>query len=79
MDKITLLPSNNKVTSVLKNPFNSKYLKRIHMHLFFETDGSADMRATVEFSNGNTKGSQVFRETTFEELITEIQNFINTL
>lgn len=49
------------------------------MHLFFETDGSADMRATVEFSNGNTKGSQVFRETTFEELITEIQNFINTL
>lgn len=66
--------------SILKDPFSKVCVTRISVHYspcHFTKKWEA--YGTVEFENGNTKGSQVFKTETFDECTKQIREFINSL
>lgn len=77
-----LLDTKQEGISVLKNPFSENNIEEIHMHIY-RADGSIRIRdtykGTINFKNGNTKGSQSFDCNSFDELVGEIKAFIQSL
>lgn len=59
-----------------KNPFNSQKIEAVRMHIYPKDN---DIRATIEFKNGNTKGEQSFRGSDFNEIMRRMQAFVNSL
>ena len=81
MDTVSKLFGGSFTPSIIKDPFNMKYVERIslsmrrrifdHNELVFE--------ASVHFKNGNTEGTQNFTGENFEDLFRKVYNFCSTL
>jgi hypothetical protein len=75
-----LLGNDNQLPAEVKNPFSMEHIQAIHMHctkkLF--SDGF-NIRGTVEFVNGETKGEQTFEAEGLGELFVKIHNFCERL
>lgn len=69
-----------KMPSVLKDPFNKNSVKRIYVS-YRENIFGQDWYATgcVEFLNGSTKGEQEFKGASFDEVVAQIKVFLNEL
>ena len=61
---------NEKMPTILKDPFKKNCVKRIYVS-YSESWGGQEWWANgnVEFSNGNTKGEQTFVGETFDEVL----------
>lgn len=71
---------NEKVPSILKNPFKKVCVKRIYVS-YQESWGGQRWTAigSVEFQNGDTKGEQEFKAETFDEVVRKIKSFLEDL
>lgn len=67
--------SNNNTLNLFKDPFKKDKIRYINIWLW--NDG--DINATVKFKNGDTTGEHEIKGTDFADLITKVQNFIDTL
>ncbi len=72
------LETGSKV-SVLQNPFKSSCVTCISIEIRPKRVYGKKVSASVDFSSGNTKGSQDFESDDFGVLVKEIQTFINSL
>lgn len=79
--EITTKIGNEKMPSILKDPFKKNSVTKIFVHfsqsLFDKTKWSST--GYVNFSNGNTKGEQEFKGETFDDVVLQIKAFLNTL
>lgn len=80
MNILNFTQSAKKEISEFKDPFSKTCVKKI---LFYTHEGIFDNKViwigTVEFQNGGTFGKQEFKKDTFQEIVSAIDNFINTL
>lgn len=68
-----------KGVGVFKDPFKKDKVDSISIFIYNENDGGIDCRATVQFQNGDTCGSQNFRTSDFGQIVKDIQSFIKSL
>lgn len=70
----------NKLVSNLNDPFNKNNIKRINVsfrELTF-TPGTWVASGVVNFRNGNTEGTQNFEGESFDDVVLQIKQFINS-
>jgi elongation factor P hydroxylase len=72
-DRKTQLPS------VINNPFGKNKIDGISIRYIKSFTSGFTWVASVDFKNGDTKGSQSFREENFEDIIAKIKYCIETL
>lgn len=71
---------NEKIPSILKDPFKKNSVKRIFVNYSEDWGGKSwSCYGSVEFSNGNTSGEQKFRGDSFDKVVIEMKAFINEL
>ena len=62
--------------SLLSNPFSKEKVSAIHIHMY---PSSNNINGSVEFENGLTEGKQKFNADSFDVLVNQMHNFIETL
>ena len=68
-----------KHLSVLKMTFRKKNVHRISLEYTDFFSDSFYWRATVRFKNGDSSGSQKFKNKDFDAIMSEINSFIESL
>lgn len=69
-----------KSLSVVKDPFNKNSVRRIWFCASdWRGDGEWIFSGSVEFQNGLTKGEQDFKGKSIEDVITQLQSFLEEL
>lgn len=71
---------NEKMPSIVKDPFNKKSVKNIYV--FYQKDLFSDNWAasgSVEFRNGNTDGKQSFKGESFDDVVLQIKRFLEEI
>lgn len=72
--------SKESVPSLIQDPFSKNHIIAIHMHMMEKiVGGGFSFIGTVEFRNNNTKGSQEFREKSFDDLYLAMSKFVKSL
>lgn len=69
---------NEKMPSILKDPFNKTSVKRIYVS-YSEFMRKWSANGSIEFSNGNTSGEQKFTANTFDEVVAQMKAFLEDL
>lgn len=64
--------------SILKDPFKSNNITAIHIH-YYPNDKYTKVRASVDFKNGDTKGTQQFSDDIFDDVVIKIRKFVDNL
>lgn len=67
------------ITTDINDPFKSEMIESIWMRSYKSRISGWTYNGEVEFRNGNTKGEQTFQATTFNDLIAQINLFIEEL
>lgn len=67
--------------SVIKDPFNKRSVKRIYVSMsdLWGRGDAWSANGQVEFTNGNTSGTQQFSGKTFDEVVLQIKAFLEEL
>jgi hypothetical protein len=79
--KIIQSIGNEKMPSILKDPFKKNAVTKIYVHFsqgIFDKE-KWDASGNVKFSNGNTHGEQKFKGETFDEVVLQIKAFLINL
>lgn len=64
--------------SLVKDPFNKESIMSIYVRSS-NSFGRIRHHGNVEFQNGGTKGEQSFNGDSFDSVVIQIRNFIDTL
>lgn len=73
---------NEKLPSVIKNPFGKTHIKSININYtrkLFGEDGEWEAVGRLSFENGDTSGDQKFVAPTFDEVVMKMKACINQL
>lgn len=64
-------------TTIVENPFQSKYITHIYMSAYPDVfkEGKWEFHASVEFTNGSTKGEQRLEAENFAKLYEKVAEF----
>jgi len=68
-------PRGSNEINVVKDPFQASCLESIHMHFYPPNR----WRASVDFKNGLTAGSQNFKSSSFEGITQKLKSFVESL
>ena len=69
---------NEKLPTIIKDPFKKNCVKQIYVYYSHSWIGDKwEASGSVQFTNGNTKGEQLFSGDTFDEVVMKIKNFID--
>jgi len=70
-----------QMPSILKDPFSKVLIKaiRVHYNESSFTEGKWYATGTVSFKNGDTSGEQAFEGTDFNDVVSKIKNFVESI
>lgn len=77
---LILIPEEEKPKpSLVTDPFKKECVDQMHFHVYPNRNYSDPCDGSILFTNGDTEGTQRFTAKTFYELVTKMQNFIDSL
>lgn len=70
---------NQKLPSIIKDPFEKNSIEGVSVRLFKGWNGEWRASGNVNFKNGNTEGTQNFKAQTFDEVVVQIKSLLQEL
>lgn len=68
---------NKKIENRLKNPFLKKKILYICVSMFNHSTSGWDADGKIYFRNGNTRGEQIFKGKTIDDVMEQINHFLD--